>query len=156
MEGELPAGLSFNASRGTITGKPTAAGEYKVTFTATVDKYLTVQKLITFKVTAEGETTPGGDVTIEDLSAQLEELKTQLNQLKEGALTEEDLNTTETELNAKITALENQIKELKENSGNTDSGCGSSLNGIGTIGIALVTVLCAGAVVCLSKKKHDN
>ena len=26
----------------------------------------------------------------------------------------------------------------------------------GTIGIALVTVLCAGAVVCLSKKKHDN
>ncbi len=153
-EGELPAGLSFNASRGTVSGKATKAGEYKVTFTATIDKYLTVQKLVTFKITTEASGQP--EITVETLSAQLEELKTQLNALKEGTITEDQLKTTESELNAKITALEKQIADLKTAQEEGKGGCNSSLLGTGAAGLALVTVLCAGAVIGLKKKKHND
>ena len=53
-DGALPAGLKLNASTGAITGTPTESGEFKVTFTATVDNYLTVNKLVNIKVDGDG------------------------------------------------------------------------------------------------------
>lgn len=40
VEGDLPAGLTFNASEGTLSGTPTEAGEYKVKVSVTIDGWV--------------------------------------------------------------------------------------------------------------------
>lgn len=40
VEGELPAGVTFNASEGTLSGTPTEAGEYKVKISVTIDGWV--------------------------------------------------------------------------------------------------------------------
>ena len=59
MSGTLPAGLSFNASTGTISGTPTEKGTFTVTFNATND-CANASKTLTISVTTGGGGGGGG------------------------------------------------------------------------------------------------
>lgn len=160
VEGELPAGLKYDTRKNIISGTPTESGEFKITFRATLDRYITSDKLLTIVVSGE-------DVTVVDpldeLTEKVEGLETELGDIKEAlkkVLTEAQIKEliaaskglSEDEVKALITdALKanDTAKEETESSG----GCGGNVY---TDIFAIATILAAAGVVCSVKAKRRN
>lgn len=158
VSGSLPAGLSFNASKATISGTPTESGEFKVTFRATIDNYITSDKLVTIVVEEDQATVV--DPT-EELKGQIKDLEDQLATIKtalEGVLSEEEIKElidaakglSEDEVKALIASAVSE-KGVEETSG----GCGGNVQG--DLLVVLLLSLAVGVTCVLtSKKRKEN
>lgn len=159
----LPDGLTIS-DNGLVSGKPTAAGTYNVTFlvtavTTTADsssgKTTTTETKVTFDVQfivkGENTTTPvtptkTAEEMIADLQAEIAQLKTAVANANQG--------TDTSALEAKIKTLEEEIAKLKTSAENpSTSGCGGSIIAA-TSSVAALGLL--GLGLALKKKKEDK
>ena len=138
--GALPAGLSLNASTGAITGTPSEAGEFNVTFTATVDNYVKSDKLLRLIVTGGEEAAdPVGDLTeaVGELQGTIEDLNSQIGALED-----------------RIEALEGEVDALQTPPAE-EGGCGSSV-AFGVTAAILASFGLAAMAFLIAKKRSDK
>ena len=138
--GALHAGLSLNASTGAITGTPSEAGEFNVTFTATVDNYVKSDKLLRLIVTGGEEAAdPVGDLTeaVGELQGTIEDLNSQIGALED-----------------RIEALEGEVDALQTPPAE-EGGCGSSV-AFGVTAAILASFGLAAMAFLIAKKRSDK
>ena len=145
--GTLPAGLKYNASTGALTGTPTESGEFNITFRATIDNYITSDRLV--KLVIEGDEAPVIDEN-KELKDKISELEKAQEELKNTVGTKEEIQA----LQDKIAKLEEEIKKLSDNS---SSASGSGCNGsIGLSSVAILGSVVAASCALMKKKRNKD
>ncbi len=146
--GTLPAGLKYNATTGALTGTPTESGEFNITFRATIDNYITSDRLVKFVI--EGDEAPVIDEN--------KELKDKISELEKA---QEELKNTVGAKDEDIKALQDKIAKLEEEiknvSNNTSTSGGSGCNGsIGLSSVAILGSIVAASCALMRKKRNKD
>ena len=160
LEGELPAGLTFDEATGEIVGTPAENGTYSVTIVVSVTANKTTNRY-NVPVTIEVGGTPAA------VASEIDELKAQLSALESKVATAEELAA----LKAQVTALEEgndgvsaeeiagikaRIEALEAESEKTASGgCGSAVGtGVGVTALGVLAIV--AAVVVVGKRRGED
>ena len=156
----------MDKNSGVISGTPTKAGDYVITVRYYIDGWVAAQAAYELTVVSAAETDPGtGEVDLSGIQAAIDSLEDKVAALEDGAdvsdieaaitqikadieaLKGEGSDVDLSGIEAAIDALEGRVDALENAEPAEEGGCGSVINGVVALAVAVPAIACAAYVL---------